>query len=173
MPMLFKIAGLIALFCCCVMAGQMASHRLARRVEQLEALISAVGYISTEIRYNALPVGLLFERLDAIAEYRPLRLFGLCAKRLAESGDLALAWEASLEEAKGSLALRDSDYEALRIFGRQLGTTDIPGQLSLCDSCTGMLRQRLQAARDERAKRGKMYTSLGILTGTFCVILLF
>lgn len=170
--MLFKGLGLAAVFLSCLLAGVGASRRLSRRVEELETLISAVEYIAMEIRYDALPVGRLFERLEGIAEYRPLGIFGVCSQALARTGDLAGSWEKALAGAKGTLSLEEGDYEALRLFGRSLGTTDVEGQLSLCDGCVAMLRRRLQAAKANREKRGRMYTSMGVLTGIFIVILL-
>ena len=170
--MLFRIIGLITVFAACAGAGLLASLRLGRRVSQLESFLSAVAFMATEIRYNALPVETLFARLEAQAEYGALRVFGLCRERLKRGEGMARAWDEALEEARPALALTEEDIAALRRFGRSLGATDVEGQLSNCDATTALLRTRWMAARDERQKRGNLYASVGVLGGVFFVLLL-
>lgn len=162
-----------AVFIACTAIGLLKSHGLVKHVRQLEAFIGAIDVISTEIRYSASPVSALMAKLAAVPEYRELCVFACCENRLAQVPDFAKAWDASVYESRPQLALDEGDVEALLCFGRVLGTTDIEGQMANCERYKVLLRQRLAAAREERQKRGHMFTSLGVLTGVFLVVLLF
>lgn len=154
------------------MAGLLKSAALARRVRQLEGFAGAADAIASEIRYLAPPVEDIMRRLDALPEYRELRVFGLCADTFETTRDFPAAWETALKEAKPVLALDAGDGEALSWFGRVLGTTDVDGQTAACARYGALLSQRLSQAREDRAKRGKLFSTLGVLAGVFCVVLL-
>ncbi|MDR3552712.1 MAG: stage III sporulation protein AB [Clostridia bacterium] len=170
--MFLKVVGMILLFLVCVGAGMFAAQKLVRRASQLEALIGAVGFISTEIRYSATQMNVLLARLDAMAEYGRLKIFGFCGAGLDGRRGLSSVWESALEQSRPYLSLEEADYEALRVFGRSLGATDVEGQLANCENCRALLTQRLGVAREDQRRRGKMYSSLGVLTGVFFLILL-
>jgi stage III sporulation protein AB len=109
-------------------------------------------------------------KLDSIEEYKGLRIFGICKDKLERTRDFSKAWEASLIEARQYLAIDDGDYDTILWFGRLLGTTDIEGEMANCRRYGELLSERLKHARDEQKKRGRMYTSLGILVGVFFVV---
>ncbi len=149
----------------------MKSAVLSKRVRQLEGFVGALEAISSDIRYFASPVDVLMRKIDSLPEYRELLLFGLCAGELAHSRDLQKAWGKALQSARPRLALDDGDIETLTWFGRVLGTTDVEGQTASCERYAALLRQRLESARRDRQSRGRLYTSLGLLTGIFvCVV---
>ncbi|ADU26751.1 Sporulation stage III protein AB [Ethanoligenens harbinense YUAN-3] len=161
------------LFGVCTTAGLLKSASFSKRVRQLEGFTGALDSIATEIRYFAAPLEDIMAKCDALPEYGELRVFGLCRKIFMEERDFPAAWEKALGQAKPSLALDAGDHEALSWFGRVLGTTDVDGQTANCARYGELLRQRLERAREDRARRGKMYTSLGVLAGIFLVVILF
>lgn len=128
--------------------------------------------ISSDIRYLAPPVEELLRRLDALPEYRELRLFGLCAGLFIQNHDLPAAWKEALRRAAPALALDKGDREALVWFGNVLGTTDTEGQEAACARYGALLAQRLEQARADKARRGRMFATLGVLAGVCCVVLL-
>ncbi len=155
------------------MAGLLRSAALSKRVRQLEGFSGAMESIATEIRYFALPLAELMAKLDAMPEYRELRVFGSAGRAFAKSRDFPSAWERAVAEAKPYLALDEGDREALLWFGRGLGTTDVEGQTAGCARYRALLRQRLEAAIEDKKRRGRMYSSLGVLAGVFFVVILF
>ena len=158
------------IFCVCAAAGMLKSAGLSRRVRQLEGFTGALGLISTEIRYFASPVDTLMHKVSSLPEYRELAVFGVCAEKLQKSRDFRHAWEEALKECRPRLALADGDLETLLWFGRVLGTTDVEGQTANCERYGELLRQRLALARQDQTKRGKMYSSLGLLAGVFLFV---
>lgn len=148
------------------------SLRLSKRVRQLELWIGAVRRIAGEIRYAATPLGRIVQRLQEAGEYRELRMFGPCAILFGETDDFPGAWRAAADEVKSGLALTQRDWEPVLALGNTLGTTDVAGQVADCERCIRLLDARLEAAREDCGKRGRMYASLGVLTGVFFFILL-
>ncbi|HEX3027601.1 MAG TPA: stage III sporulation protein AB, partial [Clostridia bacterium] len=169
---MIKAVGLILMFLVCTAGGAFKSLDLSKRVRQLESFMGAITLISTEIRYFASPTDVIMGKIGALDEYKELRVFGLCRKNLDQYRDFPKAWEQSIEQSKPYLSLNDSDYETLLWFGKVLGTTDVEGETANCERYKNLLGQRLQRAREDQRKRGRMYTSLGVLAGVFIVVLL-
>jgi stage III sporulation protein AB len=170
--MLLKITGLIAVFLVCTFGGMMMSMKLSKRVRHLESFICAVGFIATEIRYFASPVEVIMEKLNHVEEYKQLKVFEICKANIKHAKQFSNAWELAVKESEYSLSLQSADYESLLWFGRTLGTTDVEGQLANCEHCCEQLSQRLTIAREDVNKKGKMYSSLGVLTGIFMAVML-
>lgn len=171
--MVLKIGGLLALFLACTAAGFLRASALGRRVRELEDFLGALAAIASEIRYSATPTEEILEKLGASPQYRELRVFAESAALLRDTRDVAKAWTLALEAAKPSLSLDEGDLEALGWFGAIFGATDTQGQLANCERYTTLLAQRLDRAREDQRRRGRMYSALGLLAGTFfCVFFL-
>lgn len=151
----------------------MRSLRLSKRVRQLELWTGAVRFISSEIRYSATPLDRIVAKLANAEEYRELHVFEPCAQRLKATRDFASAWQEAVSSEKSRLALTQTDCEPILSLGGTLGTTDVEGQVADCGRCAQMLAVRLDAAREDCGKRGRMYASIGVLSGVFFIILLF
>lgn len=167
---MIKILGLTAIFIACAAAGLIKSYSLSKRVRELEAFLSAFSQISTEIRYFASPTNVIISKLDAFNEYKGLHIFGLCKENLERTHDFSKAWDCAISEAKPYLSLEKSDIDVLKSFGNTFGTTDVEGQIANCERYCDLLRQRLESARQDKVKRGRMYTSLGVLAGIFFAV---
>lgn len=167
---MLKIFGLTAIFIACTAAGLIKSYALSKRVRELEAFLSAFSQISTEIRYFASPTNIIISKLDSFDEYKGLRVFGLCKKELEKTHDFAKAWNRAVDEAKPYLALTQNDIDAIKSFGTTFGTTDAEGEIANCERYCELLRRRLENAREDKLKRGRMYTSLGVLAGVFFAV---
>jgi stage III sporulation protein AB len=141
-------------------------------VGELGTFIDAVGYISSEIRYFSSPVASIMSGLDSIADYGRLRIFGICAEKLKSGEDIPSAWKSAANEAAGLLSLDSADMDILLRFGEALGRTDAEGQQANCSRCRESLKARLKDADDERVRRGRLYSSLGVLAGAFAVVML-
>ncbi len=170
---MIKIGGIIAIFTVCVAAGLLKSYSLSKRVRELEAFLSALSQISTEIRYFAYPTDVIISKLDSSAEYKRLKVFGFCKTNLAQTRDFSRAWKDAITQSKPFLSLDKSDIEALNSFGDTFGTTDAEGQMANCERYCELLKQRLESSREDKAKRGRMYSSLGVLSGVFFALIFY
>lgn len=139
---------------------------------QLETVIGALQFISSEIRYSAAPVTDILKRLSALPEYRELHIFNNCSLYLEQCSDIRESWRNALVSAAPKLALRPGDYDALERFGETFGATDVEGQTANCEGCVRLLQCRLDEAREDERRRGRMYFSMGLLAGAFAVVIL-
>lgn len=169
--MILKAGGVIVVFAACVAAGLMKSASLEKRVRELEAFLSALSLISNEIRYFATPTEDIIEKLDSSKEFKNLYIFNYCKNNFKTSRDFSRAWSDALLQSKQKLSLDDGDYEALTFFGSIFGTTDTEGQMANCERYKNLLQQRLDCAREDKSKRGRMYTSFGVLAGVFFAVI--
>lgn len=129
--------------------------------------------ISTEIRYFASPTDSIIAKVAASSEYTRLRVFQFCRANLEQTRDFEKAWSDAIASAEPLLSLNKGDIEALKDFGGTFGTTDAEGQIANCERYCELLRQRLGSAREDRAKRGRMYSSLGVLSGVFFALVFY
>ena len=171
--MIVKAGGIIAVFIVCVATGFIKSYSLSKRVRELESFLSALSLISTEIRYFASPTDVIISKLAFANEYVKLRVFEFCKANLEQTRDFTSAWGGAIDKAKPFLSLDKDDIEALTGFGGTFGTTDTQGQLANCERYSELLRQRLESAREDKTKRGRMYSSLGVLAGVFFALILY
>lgn len=81
------------------------------------------------------------------------------------------AWSTALRERAQLGSLRREDIHLLLAFGSQLGTTDLNGQISLCQLYVRLFEERLIQAREWKSKYAKLYLSLGVLGGLLAWIL--
>ena len=168
-----KVCGLFAIMLVCAAAGFLKSRMLAKRTLELQSILSALTFISTEIRYFASPTVSIMEKLEENNDYRRLRFFGLCSQNLKNTPDFQFAWKRALSQAKPYLSINHEDFEALCAFGDLFGSTDTEGQIANCARYSELIRQRLTSAVDDQKKRGRLYASLGVLTGVFLALVLY
>lgn len=165
-----KILGLFAVFIVCASAGLLKSYTLKKRVNELEAFGSSLRDISVEIRYFATPTDVIISKLNEVKAYKSLRVFKECEQNLEQTRDFEKSWNDAIDKALPYLSLDKEDAVIIKRFGESFGTTDVDGQIANCEQYSAMLDQRLEIARDDKKKRGKMFSSLGILGGVFLTI---
>lgn len=166
----FKTIGLVFIFIVCTAAGFLKSLTISKRVKELEAFCGAFAQISTEIRYFASPTDVIMKKLESMSEYKNLKVFTYCKEELLVNRNFQSSWKKAVEKAVPYLSINKDDAETIKRFGESFGTTDVEGQTANCEEYSSLLNKRLDSARADKASRGKMYTSLGILAGIFFTI---
>ena len=68
--------------------------------------------------------------------------------------------------------LEQEDKDILKNLGKLLGKTDIEGQLSEIELTSSFLDSQIKKAEQERERNGKLYKTLGVITGIGIVIVL-
>lgn len=152
--------------------GLMKSAEFGGRVKQLEAILSMIQDMATQIRYRALPLSDLIGNMAEQKELTCLPFLKQCAKRCEEGIPFPRAWEQSVEQQGKRSYLKEKDLSILYAFGSGLGTTDIEGQLANCQLHSKLVEESLQHARAERDGMGRLYSTLGILAGIGAAIVL-
>ena len=126
-------------------AGYVQSHRLSQRVAQLEEMLRFLNAAQTEIRYSA--------------------FLQQCAARYKAGEDFHTAWEEGVRTGAKGTGLTEEDQTLLRDFGSGFGASDVEGQLSHCRLYAELFQDRLERARQEKARKGKLYLMLGSFSG--------
>lgn len=163
--MMFKYMGIAAIIIACTTAGLLKSLSLSKRVRELEVFLSALNFITTEIRYFSSPTDVIISKLKLNEEYVNLKIFNFCEAELIKTHDFKMSWGNALESSKPFLSLNTGDFETLKCFGDTFGTTDSEGEIANCEHYINSLKLRLESARTDKTKRGRMYSSLGFLVG--------
>jgi stage III sporulation protein AB len=68
--------------------------------------------------------------------------------------------------------LSENERAIVKSVGLSLGTSDIQGQLSMLDVNVQLLDKHCEQAGEQYIKKGKLYRSVGVLTGVLLAILL-
>ncbi len=61
--------------------------------------------------------------------------------------------------------LQKKDVQMISDFGIALGSTDLAGQAAHCQLMAQLLENQLETARQEKGKKAKLYSMLGIFFG--------
>lgn len=145
----------------------MEARKLGVRVTQLEKFLAFLSCARTEIRYSALPVEQVVEKHGG-----GLCFLTLCAKYCRQGESFPAAWQKGVEEGTRGLGLQPKDLELIQEFGNGFGATDLEGQLSHCQLYIDLVGGELSQAKEEKAKKSKLYFMLGIFGGLAAALLL-
>lgn len=82
------------------------------------------------------------------------------------------AWQDAAESSANAYGLRKPEKELISKFGKELGTTDVRGQISLCELNQKLVGTVLEVAKEEKEKKSKLYLMLGASAGISIAIIL-
>ncbi|MGN0661167.1 MAG: stage III sporulation protein AB [Oscillospiraceae bacterium] len=163
---MLKISGLIILAASGTFAGLAMSARLKNRCRELEAAIKMTDGIITMIRYRRMTVSEICNSLKASCEYKSLEFI----EKLECEGEFSTAWQRALSASKSNMKMED--IEILAGIGNALGRSDADGEISMLTLAREKLFARLSDAREEARSKGRLYRSLGAVSGAGIAIVL-
>lgn len=167
---LLKITGLALVGLCAVLGGYSMSLKLMQRVKALELALAVLDAISAELGYSLAPPDALIARLAQRDDFAQIPYLVQCDALCRGGTAFPQAWRCAVQEAHGYLTAQDA-----RILE---GLSQVLGQCGLAETLTGIARAQgfletaLCEARDVARERGKLYRTLGMLSGAFLIILL-
>ena len=147
--------------------GYTESHRLARRVDCLEAFLRFLSAAQTEIRFSGTPIRQII-RLHG----GELSFLTACLQNCDAGANFSGAWRRSVEKEGKSEGFSLPDRKLLAAFGKEFGGSDTQGQLSLCELYTALFQGNLKTAKEEKNKKARLYLTLGIFGGLAASLLL-
>lgn len=170
MAIAYSLAAGIA----CALMGFLAARTLVWRVEQLEAWLRALLRMETALQGEGLPIRRVLEAGAAEESGRD----GV-RKRLTQTAQLLAAnpsW--TLEQAWGEASSvlipgqRERDKAVLDQCFLDLGRGAIDQRRAGLRLAQERLRQQLEEARKDKGRNGRLYQSLGWLSGLALVLML-
>ena len=149
----------------------MSAH-LYKRVKELKAWIFAMEYIHSRIRLELAHIPtMLKELLDNETYGKSLAAIHEFWAKYRDGGDVPSILVESIDSGAGKSYMDQHDVEIIKSFARGLKNIDLDGQLNNCTKHIESLKCRLKLAEEDTAKKGKLYSSMGILVGLFMVVI--
>ena len=162
-----KWIGVICLILTGAGLGLWKAARLSSRTQLLDEAVRLTRRAAEEIRFSAAPTQVWLRALTQSGEFR--RLTFLRAAATCSPFDFHAVWRR--ETAHLPAELSDRDVQLVRQFGESLGTSDIAGQLALCEECGRRLEEQREEARAQQREKSRLYGSLGLLAGLGAALL--
>lgn len=126
--------------------------------------------LQAQIRFNAEDLSRLLATDEADGA---VAVFLKECRQTAQTEDrnVMQVWPQAVDRIPKNTGLTSDDRKLLKDFSAALGTTDVDGQVAHCELYKTLAGTRLEQAREEKAKKGKLYRMLGAFSGV-CVSLL-
>jgi|SRR5690625_4419993 len=149
------------------------SNRLSNRPKQIRQIKNSLQILEAEMLYSQLPLKDAFKFISEQIPTPTKNFYKGLSKGMDQKNiDLLELWDREVEKFMKHSALRTSEQEILKQFGRTLGQHDFMQQQKHIRLTSTYLDRELDDAQDQQHKYGKMAKSLGFLFGLFVVLLL-
>lgn len=155
-----KLIGCVLIVSACFLAGYTMSRNLIVRRDFLKSFIVLLSSLSTNIRYYSSDI---FALVSLSAKDEELSYFRF--DDALHNQPFEISWDEKISLLPKSLSLKKSDKELLCEFGRELGKTDIDGQLKHIELYKTVFEKQLYSAEDEISKKSKLYKTMGLFVG--------
>lgn len=166
---MFKYAGLAIIIAVTSFVGCYFSSALRTRLVNLKKINFLIDEIIILLRYKASTV---YEITDCLAGNERFSDFYFLSKINSDNSiSFQQNWSSTVHTMPPS-GLKDSDLEILADIGKNLGTSDMEGQLSMLNLQRAELESLIASAETECEKKSRLYRSLGVLAGAFISVML-
>jgi stage III sporulation protein AB len=166
-----KTVILIVLALVCAAVGAYFRAGLFRRVVILQEIRYLIDEVTMLIRFKGATVREIVDTLVADSRLADLTFLGAVSENYVDGVSFSDCWEASAKEFRAG-GLTAADCKLIENIGKNLGTTDIEGQVASLALYQSEAEAAYKSAEAETAKKAKLYTSLGILAGAFLLVFL-
>ena len=163
---MLKLTGAVLIGAACAMYGFSAADRLKRRRDFLNAFLTSLSVLETEMIFGRYPLGVIFGRI------KNKELCGLYTDCDIDGLGIRAAWEKSAEAAADSAGLKENELMAILSLGAELGMTDIEGQKKSIARTRELAATYAAEAADDHKRLGSAYRGCGIAAGIFFVLML-
>ena len=165
-----KIIGLVMLIGSFVTIGYRCSNKFNVRINFLQQYLQFIAYIETKIRYSPEVIYDLVDGYRCENEFKDF--LELVSKEILNNRDFESAWNYTVTALSSKYGLCFEDRELLKSFSKNIGTSDIDGQLNYCQLNKELARDRLNCAKEAKEKKGKLYFMLWSILGVSLALVL-
>jgi stage III sporulation protein AB len=152
------------------MIGALMTSNMSDRVRRLELSLSMLEEMANRLRYLRPTMLGLMTSISAQKRFSELKIAGLCHAGLLSGRPFSESWREALQKQRKILG--DYGAEALLPLGEVLGSTDLDSQLAAIACQRELLEHGIFSAREERAKKGSLFRTMGVLGGVGIAIVL-
>lgn len=167
-----KIIGMILVFVSCTGIGVMYSYISKKRVQDLCEWKKGLILLKNEINYSLTPLPEAFESVSR----RTLGEISLFFQKMSELLRTSGKTMEKLEDSELSRILKESclnekDIKMVVEFVKNLGLGDKESQISNICLQVENLEQEIETAKEQEKSNGKLFKTLGVLTGIFIIVI--
>lgn len=149
--------------------GMYFSSALKNRVVTLKRINYMLEEIYVMLRYRSATV---YEIAESLSKDERFTEFAFLRDIAFSSGKpFQQSWCEAVENHI-PCGINKSDTELLISIGKQLGTSDLDGQMNTIKLRQAEVGTAISAAEDEYSRKAGLYRSLGVLSGVFIAIML-
>lgn len=172
--MIFRVLGAVLVFGAAIYFGAYFAQRERYRLRELEQLERVSVELQGQISYLAMPLPELLESIGQKGEGELREIFLELAGRMQErtEGSAEEIWSEVWEKRMNATFLIQGDLEAILLFGQTLGYADREQQVGNIALFRQYLQDTLQQGRKRLEKNGRLYYSMGALSGLLLVVTL-
>lgn len=168
-----KVLGMSLLSALIIIAGNSLAKRKKQRIELLDLIVLMIKAIDSQIVYSHLAVPKLLEFIESSEEFESLSFVKRVNSLIREGVDYNIAWKKAIQEYIIVYPLTGEDANTLIAFTKGLGSTDIEGQKSNCETYANLFKLKADGLRKKADSSAKIYNSLGVLTAALVFIILY
>lgn len=169
---MIKLTGCVLLFVSCSALGFLKSSSFKARSRELENILELIRLLRVEISYKKEPLARTFRNVSLSKPCWFSDMLLACSEALDRHSALQNAWKTALDQQGAESPLETQDLEILRDMALGLGKSDIEGQNRILEPVELRIADRLQKAKQQEERQGRMYKGLGISAGIIIVILI-
>ena len=166
-----KYIILLLIFLSSSMIGRLLSKKYYYRLEELEDIKNALNLFKTKIKFTYSSIPEIFREIAEGSKQNISKIFENTVHNL-KTMPATEAWNKAIDETKENTNLNEEDIKIIKGLSKQLGITDIEGQISQIDITQNFLDTQIRQAQEEKEKNQKLYQKLGTTIGLVIVILL-
>ena len=166
-----KYIILLLIFLSSSMIGRLLSKKYYYRLEELEEIKNALNLFKTKIKFTYSSIPEIFKEIAEGSNQNISKIFENTVHNL-KTMPATEAWNKAIDETKENTNLNEEDIKTIKGLSKQLGITDIEGQISQIDITQNFLDTQIRQAQEEKEKNQKIYQKLGTTIGLVIVILL-
>ena len=166
-----KYIILLLIFLSSSMIGRLLSKKYYYRLEELEEIKNALNLFKTKIKFTYSSIPEIFKEIAEDSNQNISKISENTIQNL-KTMPATEAWNKAIDETKENTNLNEEDIKTIKGLSKQLGITDIEGQISQIDITQNFLDTQIRQAQEEKEKNQKLYQKLGTTIGLVIVILL-
>ena len=166
------LIGKLLLFLGCSTLGISRGVQLNQRTICLQNFRRSLEGLTRELTFSLRPLSELLEAAARESKGSVRVFFTACLAAFVQGGQESWAesWRQALEET--DLPLKEEDRQMLTEAGDILGRYDAQSQLQGLRGLLSRIEEQISAAREETHRLRRVYVTVGITAGLFCLIVL-
>ena len=167
---MLKLFGMVLLFLSSAGTGLLLSWRLSQRTECILLIQRLLLQLQNDLRYRKTPTAHLLRDLSRDKSYEKLSFLRAFQELTVQTAPISILWNDALQKQQG---LQKEELELLRETGNILGSSDSKSQVNAIYLQQKKLELILEKSLQRQQTQGKLFRSMGVLTGFLLVILTF